>query len=389
MTDDNNSILITNMMCMDNYPRTKVLSSIQRTNLNSYCMLNTDKIYASKNDIYTGLYNSVVFSYPEKQLLSYSPSKSISYSYFKSLFPIKNDDIVITEYIDGKVINLFYDSRIRNWEIASKEFIGGVNFNPKNKSLKEEFVESLGGFNDDLNTLPFLEYFPTGYSYSFILNKNTKLKRYDCYLISVFRINTTIPKSVEYIHSYIYESWDCINSINGIIKFPKKIFLASYTDIEEEITYDCNSKKYLLTHSRNGVKTTIENSKYIINKNIHNYNQKDLFRFLCLNHIDNTYELSNRFYNQKRSIYNSKQIYDSFITHIHEIYRDYYILKTSNNINKKYQKYLKEIHYLYYSSKINKKSKDPNIQKPIVRRSHIKEYFDKKSPHEIICFFYH
>ena len=381
------AILIANMMSLDNYPRHKVVASVQRTVNKSYCMLNCDENYLCHNDIYTGLYKSVVFSFPERELLSYSPSKTINYSYFKELFPILSNEMIVSEYIQGVMVQLFYDHRINAWEIGSTDIIGGANqvlFNNKSETLKHIFVEALRGYNDDLKTLPFLEYFPISCSFSFILQFDPKHSTTPvCYLIAVYYINDILPNTVKYIHENVYKSWDCIQCISGLVKFPNNRFFTSYIDIEEDVNFMHENQKYIITHLKNGVKTTLQTTEYTIQEKINKEKKVDIYRFLCLNRVDDTHSLCSRFDALKNNLYKTKQIYNLFLSYIHKIYRDYFIMKTSTNIPYKYKKHILEIHKIYYTKKIKK-----NQKKPIVMRSNIQTYFNKRMPHEMYMLMY-
>ena len=61
----------------------KITKSFRKSDNSMYGFLNYDKDYLSKNDLQTGLFRSVIFSYPERKVLSFCPAKSISYQYFK------------------------------------------------------------------------------------------------------------------------------------------------------------------------------------------------------------------------------------------------------------------------------------------------------------------
>ena len=128
--------------------------------------------------------------------------------------------------------------------------IGGANqvlFNNKSETLKHIFVEALRGYNDDLKTLPFLEYFPISCSFSFILQFDPKHSTTPvCYLIAVYYINDILPNTVKYIHENVYKSWDCIQCISGLVKFPNNRFFTSYIDIEEDVNFMHENQKYII-----------------------------------------------------------------------------------------------------------------------------------------------
>ena len=101
--------------------RTKIYKSTPSV---EYKILNYDLI--CDNDQEYGMYRSVVLSHPENKILCFSPPKSVTLEHFQESHPdITNPDIFINEIIEGTMINLFYDSRIESWQIATKGAIGG------------------------------------------------------------------------------------------------------------------------------------------------------------------------------------------------------------------------------------------------------------------------
>ena len=126
-----------------------------------YEIWNYDKNYFCYNeDVKTKNCRSVIFSEPEKKILSYSPGKALPPSVFCKKYSC-NNNIYIDEYIDGTLIHLFYDDRIQSWEIASKGAIGGKHSLNRNQSiLRNLFIESLTCKNyskeNDLSNISFL-----------------------------------------------------------------------------------------------------------------------------------------------------------------------------------------------------------------------------------------
>ena len=72
------------------------------------------------NDEETKLYRMVIYSFPEQRLLGYFPPKSLEYSNFKQYYSNVTSNIVISEYINGDMINLMYDERCHRWHIFSQ-----------------------------------------------------------------------------------------------------------------------------------------------------------------------------------------------------------------------------------------------------------------------------
>lgn len=379
MSNMSNAILISNMMSIDNCPKDKLIKCFKKSNHQMYTILSYDKNYICYNDLYTGLYRSVVFSFPDKKLLSYSPSKSTTFNYFQNLFPNLNEDILITEYIDGIMVQLFYDERIHRWEIATKDNIGGYEKYPNDllyRTIESVFNDLLGGMpNEDINFLPFLEYFSKDCSYTFIIDQN------QIYLVAVYLVKSSIPGVVKYIPDIDYTNWECIQCIKGIISFPKKYTYRSYNDIYEEIQCMQEPFKYILTNIKTGVKCSIQNNEFTLNHRLKKMPNFDKFMFFCLNRICKTYDVCKIIIEYQINIYFIKQNYEFLINILHQYYINYFIKKKSLELSCKYKKHLMYIHKEIYIPSI--KTKKPIL----IGKKIIKEYMDGLSPNELMHIF--
>ena len=95
-----------------------------------YSLLAYDKEYASFNDDKIRCYRSVVFSFPERKLLCFSPPAIPILQNFintrdKNTNCIEPSKYIINEYIDGLMMNLFFDTRTFRWEVGVKYNTGG------------------------------------------------------------------------------------------------------------------------------------------------------------------------------------------------------------------------------------------------------------------------
>jgi hypothetical protein len=380
------SVVISNMMSMNSCPKNKVNICLQTSEEHVYSIVNYDKQYVHKDDLYMGLYRSVIFSFPSKKLLSYSPSKSISYSYFKTLFPDLNQDIVITEYINGIMLQLFYDERSKKWQIATKEFVGGNQiyyYCEKGKTICEIFIQCMGGcVNDTLNDLPFLEYFPKTYSYTFILRtgyfENDITNNYNCFLISVYGVVNELPHTLQYVPESVYSNWSCIECIKGLVSFPKKYYFLDYNDIEEFMKYIHIPCKWVLTNQKNAVHTHVVNNEYSIHKNVMNENPYYLYLYFSLKRVYTPHQLYIEFPNLKTVFFRIHQTYKLFILNFYTAYRNYFIRKCSCSLSNYYKKHLWKIHKKYY---IPYRRMKPS---PFITHNTIEQYFETLSPNELM-----
>jgi len=336
-------------------------------NNNYYKIINYDEDMLCNDDIETGIYRSVIISFPEKNILAYAPPKNITYNKFKLLNP-SLDNINITEYIDGKIIQIFYDNRIDSW------CINGNQDNPY-YSIEQEFILACGeNIDKSISSLNILNFFPKKYSYTFILKKQQSYQL-SLYLIAVYKLHEF--NMVQYINQEEYENWDIFSNLNGLICFPKfeKVY-SSYADIDEDLTYNYTPKKIILTNKLTGFQTSLSTNEYKMMKNSEKLDPLLRYQYLCLHRINKSDEYVKVFPNRKNDFYSIKYMYDWLIRTIHNIYIDYHIEKNACYIPTKYQRYINDLHNIYIKS-LNKK-------KPIlITKEIVQKYFNKKNPNEI------
>ena len=195
----------------------------------NYLIYNYDKNYLCYNDHNNGLYRSVIYSYPESTILSYSPPKTIDVTNFMQKYPsIGNDNILVNEMIAGIMIQLFYDVRLNQWQIATKGAVGckyyhrekGETFSSTKKTFYRMFLDALTAMPDqELKDVALLDLFPKNAAYTFILqhpenniiipNVIAKL-----YLVAVYKLMPTM-NCVEFVSPTVYENWQEFQNIQG------------------------------------------------------------------------------------------------------------------------------------------------------------------------------
>ena len=117
---------------LENYNIFKIKTKYYNKNNVQYKILNYDSEMLCFDDYISSLYRSVIASFPENKILSFSPQKSLDKDKFIEKYPNIDDSMIINEIIEGTMINLFYDSRIEKWEISTKSAIGGIYFYYRN-----------------------------------------------------------------------------------------------------------------------------------------------------------------------------------------------------------------------------------------------------------------
>ena len=160
---------------------------------------------------------------------------------FITKYPIKSDKIIAEAFIEGTMINVFYDSNYGVngcWQIATRNTVGGeVSFyktsnGTSNKTFNEMFMDACIFNNFNLQLLN------PRFCYSFVLQHPENrivvpFKFPQLYLISVYKIDNTydnITISEENLKDEIDNSyWNMTG-----IKFPDRYEFASYTELIEK-----------------------------------------------------------------------------------------------------------------------------------------------------------
>jgi len=370
---------------------TKIIKKPIYKSYANYFILQYDKTTICFDDNINGLYRSVVFSNPEKKILCFSPVKSIPPYVFIERYPEINDEIIITQHIEGVMINLFYDNRINLWKIATKGGIGGnygfcdkKNSNSsKPKTFYDMFLEALyGSDNQTLNELEVIKLLPKNVSYTFILQHpeniiSKPIDRPHLYLIAIYFINSQL-NNVEYIPSSIYKSWQLFQDIDGIIEFPKQYFVQNY-DAIMKTDYGID---YIITNIRTGEHCKIVSYYHnLLKKTIH-IDSSIQYQYFCMRRIGKIKEYIKMFPKHKKAFYTIQDDYEYFISTIYEFYCNCYIYKTTNknDIEPEYFTHLYKLHHHIYLASLSKNSQKP--QK--IYRKTVLRYFDSMEPRDLL-----
>lgn len=368
------------------------------TNIDKYLyfILNYDKSMICFNDTKTGIYRSVILSYPENKIVCFSPPKSIPLAMFMHKYPetgLNNNNIVVTEFIEGVMINLFYDARSSTWEIATKSAIGGKYIfyekgkNDAKKLAKTKptfyrmFLDALGAHaHQELHDLPLLETLSTSMSYTFIVQhpKNTILlpiHRPAAYLVSVYKICSN-ENYVEYVPRSIYETWSEFQTLHGLIELPQKYEFTGYHNYGIGVTKP-PSRGVVYVNTDTGEQATIEFQDYKNQKIAYTIIPNAQYQYLCLRRIKKVEDYLIQYPRQRREFYKIQYSYYDFIKKIHQCYLNYYIYKSSAPLSQFYYNHIYKIHHTIYL---------PSLQTTPTKVTFktVMDYFDQFEPRELL-----
>lgn len=159
-------------------------------NSQHYEIVNYNKSMLSVEHIPTyGLLRSVVVR--NDKILSFAPPKSVSADTFIERYSCSaTTSLIAEEFIEGTMINVFYDTTFGKWIIATRNTVGGdvVFFKDSNTTFNIMFKEAMENANLKLEKLN------QTYCYSFVLQhpKNrivTPFSATRLYLCAVYHIN--------------------------------------------------------------------------------------------------------------------------------------------------------------------------------------------------------
>lgn len=331
-------------------------------------------------------YRSVIFN-DKNNLLCYSLPKSIHFQEFiQKNNEISNDNIVITEIIEGTMINLFYDKDTNKWQLSSKGSIGCDYFfyrNGYDKKLKKKdqltfkqmFLTALR--TDSLYTITNL--LSTEYCYNFVLQHPDNhivlnIKEPRIYLTSVWCVS---DKNVVYIPQTEFMHSEWAKSLYELIYFPK-IYDKKDTYDEMNSTY-LNGNNDLIVglmymNIDTGDRSSIIHENYKKMKDLRGNNPNLQYQYLCLKKINKVKEFLSYFPQYNTLFLNFYNEYKNFLRNVHQSYLNLYIKKNiSIEINKKYLYHIKKIHYEVYL---------PSLQtgKKIMDKTAIYNYFETYDP---------
>lgn len=120
----------------------------------SKCVYSYDKSIMNRAHPSQHLYRSIVIQ--DGEVVSFASPKMSDPSLFSQTHSSSNwDNLEFTNYVEGTMINLYYDKVSKKWELATKRMLGGMNkANVDSPTFKELFDDTCKYYN--LNIQEFL-----------------------------------------------------------------------------------------------------------------------------------------------------------------------------------------------------------------------------------------
>jgi hypothetical protein len=344
-------------------------------NIHDYSKTNQDKFLVSYNkkcvNFYThendmnsnintiGLLRSVVFL--NGKLCCFSPPKSYPVGDFVAVNGLLlNDDIVVEEFVEGTMINVYFNWVSQIWEIATKNNIGGDNYfyttNPY--SFKEMFEYTCRICELNLNDLN------KRFCYSFIIqhplnNLINRVYTSKLYLIEVYRIEYVnnirtnihvenrndvvkdlLSKHVNIHEPYIYN-----------VKDLSKLTFDNVNNIDElAVTYSLMG--YVIKNKVSGMRAKIRNPSFEKLQMLKGNQPDPLYQYLVLRKEQKLSEYLMFFPEKNTEVNHCKSILYKYTSNLYLRYKLVRIHKTLQLVDceSPYRKHVYKLHEQYINS---------------------------------------
>jgi hypothetical protein len=268
------------------------LNKIQcRINNSTYKVIRYDKNLLCVDLIPTyGLCRSVILNSANK-VVSFAPPKSIHSDNFIKQYSEDNEFIRAEEFIEGTMINVFFDPTIGvtgSWEISTRNTVGATSIFYKynsqgSKTFRQMFMEAALECNLDINLLE------KEYCYSFVLQHPENrivlpFKTPQLYLVGIYKIDNQ-DKNVT-VESY--DPQKCkqfFEELGTTVQFPQVYEFNEYSELIAN--YACMNTSYdivgIIIHNINtGERTKIRNPVYEQVRNLRGNQPKLQYQYLSL-----------------------------------------------------------------------------------------------------------
>jgi hypothetical protein len=302
----------------------KLKQHLWRYNGSTYYIIKYDKNYLTFDRVQsTGLLRSVI--HKKSKILSFSPPKSLECSHFQKTYAA--EECYAEEFVEGTMINVFYDSDIGEWEIATRSCVGADNTYFTSGKVKEEdtfrymFTVACKNANFDLSSLS------KDYCYSFVLQHPHNrivipFTETSVYLIAAYKIDgytvTQMPR--EMFRATLPET----------IRFPEQYELENYSRLRDKWASQNTDYKHMgvvIVHKESLSRTKFRNPSYEFVRQLRGNQPKLQYTYIALRQSGKVKEYIGYYPEVKGEFNLFRQQIHQFTEQLHKNYITCYINK--------------------------------------------------------------
>jgi len=280
-----------------------------------------------------GLLRSVILSGP--RVVSFAPPKSLTGENFMLKYPTKTEDIIAEEFIEGTMINVFFEPTYGVngcWQVATRNTVGAeVSFYKwTNMTFSKMFLEACIQHKFNIQTLN------PAYCYSFVLQHPANrivvpFKKPQLFLVAVYEIIQQ-NSDVKIIEQNLSEVKKCgLWNMTGV-KFPD-VFDDSFKTYSELINkFASGNTPYdvmgvIVRNTQTGERTKFRNPIYEEVRHLRGNQPKLQYQYLCLRHAGKLPEFLKYYPETKKEMSKFKAHVHMFTENLHKNYISCYVKK--------------------------------------------------------------
>lgn len=304
-----------------------------------------------------GLCRSVIIN-SDNKVIGFAPPKSINADTFIQKYPDNksHDSIVAEEFIEGTMINVFFDPSIGltgGWEISTRNTVGATSSfykSPNAKTFRQMFMEAATENKLDINKLE------TDMCYSFVLQHPENrivvpFSKPQLYLVGVYKIENK-PNEIIVSHYDVSEYKHFFSELGTSVKFPEEYKFDSYKELVDK--YGSMNTSYdivgVVIHNKlTGERTKIRNPVYEQVRNLRGNQPKLQYQYLCLRKEGKVKDFLKYYPENKKEFSTFRDQVHLFTNTLYANYVSCYIRKERPLIefSEQYRTHMFNIHQLY------------------------------------------
>ena len=291
-----------------------------------------------------GLCRSIIYS--NNRINVFSPPKALTYDRFCDRF--NETECYAEEFVEGTMINLFYDEDIKKWEIATKSSVGGsISYFKEQPTFEQLFNEITSHLGIDFNKIS------KDYVYSFVMQhpKNKfvlPIQEMRLYLIAIYKIDGL---SVREISRAEFQSDEGLNEVISKSWHPIHFAFESYENLKSQFGSMNTNINYMgvIIKSQTGQRTKIRNPNYEYLKQLRGNNSKLQYQYLCLRQMNRVKEYLHYFPEARKSFSEYRKQIHLFTENLYSNYISCYIRKEKplNEFPKQFRSHMYNLHQQY------------------------------------------
>ena len=304
-----------------------------------------------------GLIRSVVLN-SENKVVSFAPTKSIRIDKFMQKY-FHGESIVGMQFVEGTMINLFWDTTIGisgSWEISTRNTVGAnvsfykiPNENGIIKTFNEMFREACSFVNLDLNLLN------KEYCYSFVLQHPENrivapFKDPNLYLIEVYKIEHTTDSIL--IKELLLSEFKNFGFQNSRVQLPEVYECNTYNGLLSK--YASNNTPYdvvgiVFKNLVTGERTKKRNPVYEDIKQLRGNQPKLQYQYLCLRKEGKIKEFLDHFPEYRKEFAKCREQLHTFTNTLFSNYKECFVRKEKKHTDYslQYRHHMFQLHNIY------------------------------------------